>query len=125
MYCVPVLLDINRSVPQSSNLRPLPFSIFMNELPLSGKTSNIHLCADDTEIYVANSNTRQIIASPLVFDFELHSLVVLHAQVAWAWHQHDTDVLQGALDNVHVLVEVAGRWLGGRSEEHTSELQSR
>lgn len=47
----------------------------------------------------------------------LDLLVVLHANVAWAWYQHDTHILQRAFDDVHVLVQVAGWRLGGVRQE--------
>lgn len=52
------------------------------------------------------------------------SLVVLHAEVAWAGHQHDAHVLQRALHDVHVLVQVAGRRLGGVRQEGVLEVHA-
>lgn len=55
---------------------------------------------------------------------DLHSLVVLHADVARAGNQHDAHVLQRAFDDVHVLVQVAGRRLGGVRQEGVLEVHA-
>lgn len=58
------------------------------------------------------------------FFANLDSLVVLHANVAWARNQHDAHVLQRAFDDVHVLVQVAGRRLGGVCQEGVLEVHT-
>lgn len=54
----------------------------------------------------------------------LDLLVVLHANVARAWYQHDTHIFQRAFDNVHVLVQVAGWRLGGVRQEGILEVHT-
>lgn len=54
----------------------------------------------------------------------LDLLVVLHANVARAWHQHDTHILQRAFHDVHVLVQVAGWRLGGVRQEGILEVHT-
>lgn len=54
----------------------------------------------------------------------LDSLVVLHANVARARNQHDAHILQRAFDYMHVLVQVAGRRLGGVRQEGILEVHA-
>lgn len=55
-------------------------------------------------------------------------LIILQTKIAWTGNQHDTHILQRAFDNVHVLVQVARRRLGGVCQEcifkvHTKSLR--
>lgn len=59
-----------------------------------------------------------------MFPQNLDSLIVLHADVARARNQHDAHILQRALDDVHVLVQVAGRGLGGVRQEGVLEVHA-
>lgn len=53
-------LVVDKGVPQGSTLGPLLFSIFINDLPHLCTNCSVHLYADDTVIYTANSNISQI-----------------------------------------------------------------
>lgn len=44
-------------------------------------------------------------------------LIILQAEVSWTGNQHDSDILQRAFDDVHVLIQVAGWRLGGVRQE--------
>ena len=54
----------------------------------------------------------------------MSSLVVLHAHVTRAGHQHHADVLQRALQDVHEAVPVAGGRLGGVGQESVLEVHT-
>ena len=48
--------DIDRSIPQGSCLGPLPFILYINDLPQAIKQSTISMYADDTSLCYQSSN---------------------------------------------------------------------
>ena len=55
--------EIKLGVPQRKVLRPLFFNIFINDLLLEVKESEICNCADDTTIYTNGNNVESVILS--------------------------------------------------------------
>ena len=51
---------INCGVPQGSTLGPLLFIIYLNDLPLAVKDAEITLYADDTSLYKACKNIKDL-----------------------------------------------------------------
>ena len=49
--------DLHSGVPQGSILGPILFSLFVNDLPVSLTRSEVMLYADDTTIYLSDTNT--------------------------------------------------------------------
>ena len=49
-------LIVTHGVPQGSILGPLPFSLYMNDLPSVVKFSSVELYADDTKVYLSISS---------------------------------------------------------------------
>ena len=49
-------LIVTHGVPQGSILEPLPFSLYMNDLPSVVKFSSVESYADDTKVYLSISS---------------------------------------------------------------------
>ena len=49
-------LIVTHGVPQGSILGPLPFSLYMNDLPSVVKFSSVESYADDTKVYLSISS---------------------------------------------------------------------
>lgn len=90
--------------------------MFLNQFQFEPPFESVQLC---TAAQIKGSPRRIVRISA-----NLDSLVVLHANVARARDQHDAHVLQRAFDDVHVLVQVAGRRLGGVRQEGIFEVHA-
>ena len=54
------LMPANCGVPQGSVLRPLLFLIYINNLHKAIQHSNVHLFADDTNLFQANKSVKNL-----------------------------------------------------------------
>jgi len=52
----PAPAPVTIGVPQGSILGPLAFIVFINDLPKTGKYSDVHMYADDTVVFFSSDN---------------------------------------------------------------------
>lgn len=93
--------------------------VILYEFQITQPSENVQLCSNAQIKFKLKVSLRGISTS-----VNLDLLVVLHANVARAWYQHDTHILQRAFHDVHVLVQVAGWRLGGIRQEGILEVHT-